>query len=192
MTLYILTRHSKPPDWVLALLSCLPILRASILPPLSHVLLSISPPLYLEPRQRGSRVTAGRGAPSRWIVTFFRLERPGESWRRVEREREREGGEAGSISERGELELKLSPAVDTVSGEVLFFSERRQMFGYQVRNRSLFFPFSFLFFDGRTRVFREVLRNFSYFVALFFFERMNGVTELIFAYFDIFFLSFFF
>lgn len=189
MTLYILTRHSKPPDWVLALLSCLPILRASILPPLSSSLFLF---LYLEPRQRGSRVTAGRGAPSRWIVTFFRLERPGESWRRVEREREREGGEAGSISERGELELKLSPAVDTVSGEVLFFSERRQMFGYQVRNRSLFFPFSFLFFDGRTRVFREVLRNFSYFVALFFFERMNGVTELIFAYFDIFFLSFFF
>lgn len=110
----------------------------------------------------------------------------------MEREREREGGEAGSISERGELELKLSPAVDTVSGEVLFFSERRQMFGYQVRNRSLFFPFSFLFFDGRTRVFREVLKNFSYFVVLFFFERMNGVTELIFAYFDIFFLSFFF
>lgn len=43
----------------------------------------------------------------------------------------------------GELELKLSPAVDTVSGEILFFSERRQMFGYQVRNRSLFSLFFF-------------------------------------------------
>lgn len=57
--------------------------------------------------------------------------------------REREGGEAGSISERGELELKLSPAVDTVSGQILFFSERRQMFGYQVRNRSLLLLFFF-------------------------------------------------
>lgn len=64
-------------------------------------------------------------------------------------EREREGGEAGSISERGELELKLSPAVDTVSGEILFFSERRQMFGYQVRNRSLFSLFFFSIEDGR-------------------------------------------
>lgn len=88
------------------------------------------------------------------------------------REREREGGEAGSISERGELELKLSPAVDTVSGQILFFSERRQMFGYQVRNRSLLLLF---FFD---RGWKMVVQpeffekeEFSYFVALLFFER---------------------
>lgn len=77
-------------------------------------------------------------------------------------EREREGGEAGSISERGELELKLSPAVDTVSGQILFFSERRQMFGYQVRNRSLLLLF---FFDRGWKMvaqpeFFEKLRNF--------------------------------
>lgn len=55
---------------------------------------------------------------------------------------ERKRGWRGWI-DLGELELKLSPAVDTVSGEILFFSERRQMFGYQVQNRSLFSLFFF-------------------------------------------------
>lgn len=67
----------------------------------------------------------------------------------------------------GELELKLSPAVDTVSGEILFFSERRQMFGYQVRNRSLF---SLFFFDrGWKMVEREKSRNFLILLPRFFF-----------------------
>lgn len=61
---------------------------------------------------------------------------------------ERKRGWRGWI-DLGELELKLSPAVDTVSGEILFFSERRQMFGYQVRNRSLFSLFFFSIEDGR-------------------------------------------
>ena len=80
---------------------------------------------------------------------------------------ERKRGWRGWI-DLGELELKLSPAVDTVSGEILFFSERRQMFGYQVRNRSLFSLFFFFkrMEDGRTREVEE----FSYFVASFFFR----------------------
>lgn len=69
----------------------------------------------------------------------------------------------------GELELKLSPAVDTVSGEILFFSERRQMFGYQVRNRSLF---SLFFFDRGWKMvepeFFEKSRNFLILLPRFF------------------------
>lgn len=80
-------------------------------------------------------------------------------------EREREGGEAGSISERGELELKLSPAVDTVSGQILFFSERRQMFGYQVRNRSLLLLF-FLTEDGKWSSNQSFLRRRNFLILL--------------------------
>lgn len=109
-------------------------------------------------------------------------------------EREREGGEAGSISERGELELKLSPAVDTVSGEILFFSERRQMFGYQVRNRSLFSLF--FFFDRGWKMvepeFFEKSRNFLILLPRFFFGGRRFLYFCIVEIVSISFLFFFF
>ena len=106
MTLYILTRHSKPPDWVLALLanlSCLPILRAFILPSLSSLYLSSSSIFNRgkgsQPRNSGTR----RPAPmDRYFFSIGETRRILESggWRV---EREREGGEAGSISVNSSL-----------------------------------------------------------------------------------------
>lgn len=76
MTLYILTRHSKPPDWVLALLAqpTYPRVRLSVLPSLS-LSSSIRGGKGSQPRNSGTR----RPAP---MDRYFFFD-SGESWRVV-------------------------------------------------------------------------------------------------------------
>lgn len=171
MTLYILTRHSKPPDWVLALLanlSCLPILRAFILPP---------PSLYLsssisnrgkgsQPRNSGTR----RPAPmDRYFFSIGETRRILESggWRV---EREREGGEAGSISVNSSLNChRLSIPY---RGRFSFLASVAKCLDTRFEIEACFL---FFFFDRGWKMvepeFFEKSRNFLILLPRFFFGR---------------------